>query len=96
MYPPETFFLYSSGLWRYMAAASPFKGSIGLGYVRSCGRKLSNILERSEKQEIINSRQNIISDISTNNKRELPFFGILVIVISLGSGELPIPPNQIS
>merc|ERR1719500_1934695 len=42
-----TFFLYSSGLWRYIAAASPFNGSVGFGYVRSCGRKDSNMLERS-------------------------------------------------
>lgn len=34
-------------LWRYMAAASPFKGSVGLGYVRSWGRKDSKMLERS-------------------------------------------------
>ena len=34
-------------LWRYIAAASPLRGSVGLGYVRSWGRKDSNILERS-------------------------------------------------
>lgn len=45
--PPATFFLYSSGLWRFMAAASPFNGSMGLGYVSSCGRKLSKMLDRS-------------------------------------------------
>lgn len=65
---PRTFFLYSSGLWRYKAAASPFNGSkmnyingeikltgiikkyklpIGLGYVKSCGRKDSNIFDKS-------------------------------------------------
>jgi len=27
----DTFFLYSSGLCRYMAAASPFRGSVGFG-----------------------------------------------------------------
>lgn len=45
---PATFFLYSSGLCRYMAAASPFKGSIGLGYVNNWGRKDSNIFDKSE------------------------------------------------
>lgn len=45
---PETFRLYSSGLWRYIAAASPFRGSIGFGYVKSCGRNDSKIFDRSE------------------------------------------------
>lgn len=31
-----------------MAAASPFKGSIGLGYVNNWGRKDSNIFDKSE------------------------------------------------
>lgn len=30
-----------------MAAASPFRGSMGLGYARSCGKNDSNILVRS-------------------------------------------------
>ncbi len=50
---PATFFLYSSGLWRYMAAASPFSGSIGFGYVSSCGRKDSKMFDRSEMEVYI-------------------------------------------
>jgi len=35
-------------LWRYIAAASPFRGSIGLGYVNNWGRKDSKIFDKSE------------------------------------------------
>lgn len=35
-----------------MAAASPFKGSIGLGYVNNCGRKDSNMLDKSETKKM--------------------------------------------
>lgn len=55
VYIPETFRLYSSGLCKYMAAASPFSGSIGLGYVNNCGRNDSKIFERSEKQNNISN-----------------------------------------
>ena len=48
---PETFFLYSSGLCRYIAAASPFRGSIGFGYVSSCGRKDSKMLDKSAPEK---------------------------------------------
>lgn len=48
---PDTFFLYSSGLCRYMAAASPFRGSTGLGYVKSCGKNDSNIFDKSETKD---------------------------------------------
>lgn len=41
------FCLYSSGRCRYMAAASPFRGSIGLGYASSCGKNDSKMLVRS-------------------------------------------------
>ena len=34
-------------LCRYMAAASPLRGSVGLGYVNSCGKNDSKMLERS-------------------------------------------------
>jgi len=50
-YSPATFFLYSSGLWRYIAAASPFRGSIGLGYVNNWGRKDSKIFDKSETRK---------------------------------------------
>lgn len=30
-----------------MAAASPFSGSIGFGYVRSCGKKDSKMFDKS-------------------------------------------------
>jgi len=45
--------LYSSGLCKYIAAASPLRGSIGFGYVNNWGRNDSKILERSKtrKQE---------------------------------------------
>jgi hypothetical protein len=33
-----------------MAAASPLRGSIGLGYVSNCGRKDSKIFDKSETQ----------------------------------------------
>jgi len=36
-----------------MAAASPFNGSIGFGYVRSCGRKDSKILDKSADENMI-------------------------------------------
>ena len=44
---PLTFLLYSSGLCNNRAAASPFKGSEGLGYRSSWGKNDSNILVRS-------------------------------------------------
>lgn len=47
---PATFFLYSSGLWRYMAAASPLRGSIGLGYVNNWGKKDSKIFDKSKNK----------------------------------------------
>lgn len=45
--PPLTLALYASGSRINRAAASPFKGSVGLGYNRSCGRNVSNTLSRS-------------------------------------------------
>ena len=43
-YAPLTFASYSCGCLMSIAAASPFSGSWGFGYVRSCGRKTSKML----------------------------------------------------
>jgi hypothetical protein len=50
-----------------MAAASPFSGSIGFGYVRSCGKKDSKILDKSADEK----RQCLIihKDLSTFNAK---------------------------
>lgn len=48
-----------------MAAASPFSGSIGLGYVNNCGRNDSNIFERSEKDFFIETSK-FIDDLEIN------------------------------
>lgn len=48
---PDTFFLYSSGLCKYIAAASPLSGSMGFGYVSNCGRNDSKIFDRSRKEQ---------------------------------------------
>jgi hypothetical protein len=42
--------LYSSGLCKYIAAASPLRGSIGFGYVNNWGRNDSKMLERSKRE----------------------------------------------
>lgn len=50
---PLIFCLYCSGRWRYMAAASPFRGSMGLGYASSWGRNVSKMLVRSYGEETV-------------------------------------------
>lgn len=49
---PRHFFLNSSGLCRYSAAASPFNGSVGLGYVSNCGKNDSKMFARSVSAKI--------------------------------------------
>ena len=49
---PLTLALYASGSLINKAAASPFSGSVGLGYRSSCGRKVSNTLSRSAQEYI--------------------------------------------
>ena len=44
---PLTLFVYASGSRISRAAASPFRGSVGLGYSRSCGRKVSKMFNKS-------------------------------------------------
>ena len=47
---PLTFFLYVSGSLISSAAASPFSGSVGLGYSSSWGRNTSKTFTRSADQ----------------------------------------------
>jgi len=83
-YSPATFFLYSSGLWRYIAAASPFRGSIGLGYVNNWGRKDSKIFDKSETRNRTSSSM-IVYDSSAAGGEDLIVFGF-----SLKHRQMPI------
>lgn len=53
MYTPLILDLYWSGARSMSAAASPFNGSVGLGYSRSCGKKTSNTFTKSATSIVI-------------------------------------------
>ena len=42
--------LKSSGLRMYNAAASPFRGSAGFGYLNNCGKNISKTLTKPKKK----------------------------------------------
>lgn len=63
-----------------MAAASPFRGSVGLGYLNSCGRKTSKMLIMSmqsnrEKRPVIVSFSRVHSRPKTNENGWLSLLG---------------------
>lgn len=66
---PRHFFLNSSGLCRYSAAASPFSGSVGLGYVSSCGKNDSKMFARSASVKIT-----FMSSLFMNSKNDHVYF----------------------
>lgn len=54
-----------------MAAASPFNGSTGLGYVNNCGRKDSKIFDKSVNENRISYNVGFHDWCQYENKREM-------------------------